>query len=232
MKRSLVIILAILFLGACRYRSGSGNIITEKRTVGSFRSLSVSGGFEVELRQGATEELTIEADDNLIKYIETDVVNGQLRIEMDNMNLRNAHLKVFITAPAVNKIKASAAAEIDVKDGLRSANQIELDASSGGNITSVVDAPKVIAEASSGGELNLSGRTRDLKANSSSGSSINAKELLSEYTKASASSGAAARVHASVSLDANASSGGNVNYVGGGSVKKSASSGGAVEKDN
>lgn len=232
MKNLLIVFASLLFFSACRYRTGSGNIVTEKRSTGSFTGVSAAGGFQVEIKNGPAEEVTVEADDNLIKYIETDVSGGQLRIRLKVHNVNDAHLKVFITAPEINKLNASAAADIEAKDGLKSSGEINLQASSAAKITTAVDAPSVKADASSAGEISLSGRTKNFTAESSSGSNIKASQLLSENTVATASSGASAHVHASVTLEANASSGGNINYLGGANVKVSQSSGGSVNKED
>ena len=231
MKRLAIIILCISVLGACRYKTGSGNIIAEKRNTGAFTAIAVGGGFEVELRHSDITEVTVEADDNLIKYIKTIVVDGQLKIKLDNINVHDAHLKVFLAAPEINDINASAAATVEVRDELKSGGSIRLHASSGAEIKTVLDAPEIVANASSGGELNLSGRTRDFKASVSSGSTIKAKELQSENTDITASSGASASVHASLQLNAKASSGANITYRGAASVRKTVSSGGEVEKN-
>lgn len=232
MKKLLIIFLAFSVLAGCRMKRGSGNIVTEKRNTGSFKGISVGGGFNVELKTGATEVI-VESDDNIIKYIETEVENGQLKVRLSHINnLSDAHLKVYISSPEINDIEASASADIEAKDVLKSGGTMELHSSSGSNINAKLDAPEIIANASSGGGIDLSGRTRDLKATSSSGSTIDAKELLSENTTANVSSGATAHVHASLSLDATASSGGHITYRGGAvNVKKSESSGGGVEKE-
>lgn len=231
MKKLLMLVLAISIMGACRYRKGSGNIITETRSAGSFTRISVGGGFEIEIKNGPTEVM-VESDDNIIKYIETDVVNGELKIRVrNNTSLRDAHLKVYVTAPEINDINSSASAEVEAKDVLRSGRTIKLHSSSGSNIKAALDAPDIIVNASSGGDLELSGRTRNFKATSSSGSAIDAKGLLSENTTVNVSSGASAHVHSSLNLEATASSGGNITYRGGANVKKSVSSGGEVEKE-
>ena len=231
MKKLLIIILSVSVLAACRYRSGSGNIISEKRHTGNFTGFAVGGGIEVELRHSDATEVTVEADDNLIKYILTDVNDGKLKIRLDNINVHDAHLKVYLTAPEINDIESSAGSNVEVKDVLKSAGSVRLYASSAGEITTVLDAPSIVINASSGGELKLSGRTRDLKGTISSGASVKAKELQSENTDIDASSGARASVSASVKLDANASSGANITYRGGATVQKSVSSGGEVEKE-
>jgi hypothetical protein len=175
----------------------------------------------------------VEADDNLVDDVETSVESGKLKIRMrEHLNVSNAHLKVFITAPSLTSIQSSASADITVIGNLSADETIRLNASSGSSITATVDAPGVEADASSGAKIDLDGRTRNFDAESSSGASVDAGELLSESTKASTSSGASLQVHASVQLDARASSGGTVKYRGPATVVKKESSGGNIEKVN
>jgi hypothetical protein len=231
MKVLYTLLFLALMLSACNVKRGSGNIITERRSHSGFTGISVTGPIEVELSKGNSPEIIVEGDDNLIKYIETRVEGSLLRIRLEKgLNLRNSHLKILITAPAVSRIKASAAADVRVKDELSSTGEINIEASSGARIRSSIDAPAVVAKASSGSEVRLSGRTRNVNASSSSGASIHAYDLLSEGTIAKSSSGASVSVHASIRLEASASSGGEVDYHGAPQVKQHISSGGSVKR--
>lgn len=233
MRKLILALLIVATMGSCMYKKGSGNIITQTRSAGPFKAVDISGGFEVEIKNGPVENVVLEADDNLVKYIEVKVIDNELKVRLENISVSDAHLKLFITAPEINNLNASGGSEIVVKDELKSGGTIHVKASSGSNIKTALDAPEIKADVSSGGELTLSGRTKDLHATSSSGSSLAASELLSENSYVSASSGANAHVYASVSIDASASSGGNVSYRGAATnVKKSESSGGEVEKEN
>lgn len=66
---------------------GSGRPATETRTPGSFEAVSVSGPFDVELRQTGKEAVTLTADDNVLPVVEAVVDTGvrgatlQLRIK-------------------------------------------------------------------------------------------------------------------------------------------------------
>ena len=55
MKKILVVILIISVFGACTYRSGSGNIITETRNTGSLPVLMWEEALKVELKNGPVE---------------------------------------------------------------------------------------------------------------------------------------------------------------------------------
>ena len=233
MKQIVYLFFLLILLGSCRFKSGSGNIISEKRSTGNFDGISVGGGFEVEIKTGAVTSVVIEADDNIIKYIETRVSGNTLKINTEDMNnYTDVHMKVFITAPAIKRIKASASAEVDAKDVLTANDQLTFSASSGSSISAEVDAPGVTADVSSGASITLKGKTQTYSAEASSGGEIKSRDLLSENTTVKASSGASAHVHASVRLNANASSGASITYHGAATVNQSVSSGGNVIKKN
>lgn len=225
--RIVAFMFAMLLLNACNIKEGSGNIVSETRTTGGFDGVRVGGGFEVDITKGETHSVIIEADDNLIRNIETNVNNGMLVIKSRN-NSRNAHLKAIITTPELNRVDASASANVDVKGAFTSPGDVHYEASSAADIKADIITPEVNTNASSGGEITLTGRTRKFKGSASSGGVIDAKNLLSEISTADCSSGGTIKVFASVQLDASASSGASIVYKGGGKVKKSVSSGGSV----
>jgi len=231
MKQILFLFIVVFSLASCSYTTGSGDIITENRSVRDFTGISVGGDFDVEVRIGPATEVKLEADDNIMRYIETVVSGNTLKIRTRDLhNYHDVHMKVYITTPSLTKISASASARVKVQDVIKSSGRLTFNASSSGTINADVDSPEIEADASSGSTINLDGKTRTYHAQASSGASIRSYDLLSEITVVKVSSGAGARVHASVTLDAHASSGGTVNYHGAASVTKSESSGGNVSK--
>ena len=231
MKYLFVLFSIVLINCSCHYIRGSGRIVTEKRVISGFKGIRVGGPFEVELKMGPVAEVVIESDDNVLPYIETNIRKDILWIGIRNLNsYSNTHLKVFITAPVITDLTASASANIIGKDLLISKGSISINASSASTISAEIDAPDVEAGASSGASIRLSGRTRSYMAHVSSGAHLNTFDLLSEQTKVTASSGGTAHLHASVNLEANASSGASVSYHGAANVQKSVSSGGSVER--
>ena len=59
---------------------GSGRIVTETRQVSGFDEVELSYPAEVLIQQGNTESLEVEADDNLLPNLKTQVRNGKLEI--------------------------------------------------------------------------------------------------------------------------------------------------------
>lgn len=58
---------------------GDGNTLSETRNVASFDEINLSAGFEIVLSNGESS-LAVQADSNLLSYIETEVVNNQLLV--------------------------------------------------------------------------------------------------------------------------------------------------------
>ncbi len=231
MKQLLFLSIILMVLSSCHFTTGSGNIITEKRVTGNFNGISVSSGFDVELKTGPVTEIIVEADDNIMQYIETTVSADILKIGIENMHsLSDAHLKVYITAPEITSIKASSGADVVSRDVLKNDGKLSFNASSAASIVTDLDAPEVAANTSSGASITLRGKTKNYHATASSGANLKTEDLLTENTVVTASSGGKANVHASVSLSATASSGANVNYRGAANVQKTVSSGGSVDK--
>ncbi len=233
MKQLLSYFFVLLALSSCNQRTGSGNIVTEKRQTGDFTGISAGGAFEVEVKNGPVTEVEVESDDNVINLIETRVSGDILKIRIKSGNgFNNAHFKVYITAPEINSINASGAANVKVTGQLKSAGKISLDVSGAGDITASVDAPEIYAEVSGGGNMDLSGRTRNYTAKVSGGSNLMSGGLQSENADVRASGAGNARVNASVSLKAEASGAGNIYYKGGAAVQQKTSGAGNVKNEN
>ena len=230
----LYFILATLTILSCRNgMRGSGNIIKETRQLAEINSVSVSGSIKVDVKTGMVPSLTVEADDNIMPYVVTNVSDKNLSIKLKGINnLSNATIHIYLVVPILNKISTSASAEVRSSEAITNSDKISFTASSGSLINVNVDAPTISADGSSGAEIILKGRTKNLTAESSSGSNVSLFSLQAENASASASSGAKISVFGSVQIKAKASSGGNVNYKGGAqSVEKNVSSGGLVSAE-
>lgn len=233
MKQFILFAFTLFALSACRQLRGSGNIVTETRTTGDFTGISVGGAYEVELKNGPVTEVKVEADDNIIKYIETRVSGNVLHIETkDGVNFNDGHFKVYVIAPEIRKINSSGAARVELAGILKNTDKITVEASGAASISGEVDAPEIATEASGAASIKLSGRTKNYKAEASGSADIKTAELMSETTKVHASGAASAHVYASVSLDANADGAANIHYSGAASVSQKTSGAASIKKDD
>ena len=81
----LLCVLAFSFSTACLVSTvrGSGNVISETRSVANFENVSLSGIGTLYIIEGDEESLEIEAEDNLLEHIETEVRGRTLEIKIE-----------------------------------------------------------------------------------------------------------------------------------------------------
>ncbi len=236
LARITIAILIALFLSSCWFdinlgpgEKGNGIVTKDNRKITEkFTAVSASEGLDVYVTQADEFNITVEADENVIDLIGTDIKNGKLRIHARE-NIGRATKKVFVSLPVVTELESSSGAAITVKNDLDT-DQIEIGASSGSGIEVNLRANEIKANASSGANILLSGESSNLEIHASSGSGIKAKDLLVKACNAKASSGADISINVSDTLVADASSGGNINYSGEATVKQKKSVSGSVRK--
>ncbi len=232
--RNYLFIVAIIFVAtSCNNgKRGSGNIITETRNVSTFTKVNAATSIDVDVQQGTETSVIVEADDNLIKYIETTVVGNELRIRLKNISIWNdATIKVHVVSPRFEAFSASASAEIIGKNTITSTNNIKLKASSSSNIDLEIDAPSVDVDASSSADITASGRTKTVSVDASSSALVELDRLQAETATVKASSSADVSIFASVKINAKANSSADIKYTGGATdIVKSENSSGSVTK--
>lgn len=208
---------------------GNGDVVKDKRVVeDDFTVVSASEGLDVFVSQGSDFEIVVEADENVIDLIGTDVKNGKLKVHAIE-NIGRATKKIYVTLPKVTALSASSGADLTSR-GVIKVDNISLDASSGADLNVELNADEVEADTSSGADIRLSGEGNLLYAGASSGSDIKAQDFLVKICHANASSGADIKVNVSESLVADASSGADIRYTGEASVQKKKSVSGSVHK--
>ncbi len=210
---------------------GNRNVVTEERHVSSdFNEVKGSAGLDVYLTEGAENKIVVEADENLLELIETEIHNGRLNVTTKKSIGRSKSQKVHVTYVNLDRIASSSGADVIVNSVLKN-EVIHMAASSGSDLEAEVYAKEVFVETSSGAEIKVLGKATLLKASSSSGSEINAKELMVLNCKADASSGSDITVNVKEKLSTDASSGGSIRYYGNPSaVSNDKSHSGSVRK--
>src|SRR5687767_8192649 len=78
---------------------GSGVAGSEVRNISDFSGVDVGGVFQVEILAGKEFEVVIEADENLLQFIKTDVESGVLKISTRERLKSDNPIRVRISAP-------------------------------------------------------------------------------------------------------------------------------------
>lgn len=230
-----IAVLMALFLSSCvnmnwgEGKRGNGNVTDERREVTEeFTAVEASEGLDVYVTQDRNFEILVEADENIIDLIGTDIRDGKLKIHAIE-NIGRATKKIYVTLPEITALKATSGSDLITQDRIE-ADEIYLDASSGADLKVELSADIVHADTSSGADIRVSGDSNILYADASSGSDIRAGEFKVQTCEADASSGANIRVNVTKNLVADASSGADIKYTGGAQVTKNKSVSGSVRE--
>lgn len=211
-------------------KKGNGVIVTESRDVtADFSTVSASEGLDVFVTQADDFKIKVEADENVIKLIGTEIKDGKLKIHAIE-NIGRATKKIFVSLPNIEMLESSSGADLIGKSNIK-ADAISLRASSGSDLKVSIMANEITADASSGADIRISGETDVLNTSASSGSDIRAKNLLANTCYANASSGSDINVNVSKLLVADASSGSDISYSGDPKVEKNNSVSGDIRKN-
>ncbi len=237
--RIIIALLISLFFSSCHMdmqfgdfgsgKKGNGNLITETRDVADdFDYISAQEGLAVYVTQANTFKIEVEADENLIEHIKTDIKKGRLKVHSD-INLGRGTKKIYVSLPEVQKLSVSSGGRIETQNSI-TAEDIALAGSSGGQLVVNLSTSDLEIDASSGASLNIDGIADQVAIDVSSGGNINAKDLQTKNCNADASSGGNIRVQVSKKLIADASSGGSIFYTGDAEVTKNKSISGRVRQ--
>jgi len=187
-----IVALLSLFASSCMMdvnfghgKTGNGQVVEETRNVAeNFTEVLASEGIDVFVTQDSEFKITVEADENIIDLIGTDVRDGRLKIHAIE-NIGRATKKVYVSLPKITALKSSSGADLIVQNVIES-ESIELDASSGSDLRVELSAKEVTADASSGADISVN-VSESLVADASSGADIKYTGDASVQTKKSVS---------------------------------------------
>src|SRR5437773_1219464 len=114
---------------------GSGLRKTEKRDVPAFTAINTSGMLEIDVKCQQAVSLEVEADDNLLSLVQTEVVDGVLRIKTTRNYRSQGGIIVRVTVPNLERLEASGAGKFRISDlkndefGIHSSGVVDVSAS-------------------------------------------------------------------------------------------------------
>lgn len=145
---------------------GSAVAASEVRNAHDFTGVEVGGVFQVEIVTGKQFRLEVQADDNLLQYVKTEVHDGVLKIETTEKINSHTQMRIRVVAPNIESIEASGACEVSV-DGVRNSS--------------------LVIDTSGASKIKLSGETANLEVRVSGSSSIDAEGLKTKAAQVEAS---------------------------------------------
>lgn len=209
---ALMVVVASTSEAAPRRIKGSGNIVSKEVSVEAFEGIHASRGIKVKLIEGTAGKVTIAADDNLIEWVKAGVSNSVLHLTIDNdvRSLQSTHVTITVpTDGRLGSLKATSAAEIE--SGVRIVKKnVEVKASSSGEVKADIVAEKCTIDTSSAGEYEGEVKSNFCHAEASSSAEI---EMTLTTQKCYLNSSSAAEIvvkGAALGATLNASSAGDI----------------------
>jgi len=211
--------------------SGSGNVVTETRKVTDFHAIDISYPGEIVITQGNAVSVKVEAEDNVLPGLKTQVKNGTLEIfykaEKDKRVNPTEMVTITIVVKDLDDLQFSSAGELTI-DGLKT-DSLDFGLSGAGKVTvSDIETKNLSIDLSGAGSMDASGTADIVDVNISGFGSFEGGDLHSQSASVNISGAGSATVWADDDLDANVSGAGSVNYYGSPSVTKNVSGVGGV----
>lgn len=236
-KTAFFLMAATLLLSACHYIggkrvSGNGNLTEQARTINNFTGVVVLGAIDVVLTVGPNYAVKVEADQNLLEFIETHKDGAKLTITTrDGYNLRSRNsIKVYVTSPVYDHVEVAGSGNVTSGSKLTGSGRLDARVDGSGDVRLEVDAPEVRSEITGSGSITLSGNTRNFDAAITGSGDVRCLDLLSERTRIDITGSGNAQVYASKELDIEISGSGTVEYGGDPQTHQEISGSGDVRK--
>jgi len=214
-KATLLVILAALVaaFSAChigRGVKGSGNLKTEKRNLPAFKGIETTGAYEVEVMCQKPASFEIEADDNILPLIRTDVRDGVLYVTSEKSYNPSRAVRLRISLPELTAVSSRGAGEVTIQDA---------------------QSDDLKIESMGAASIKAAGKVKSATISSSGAGDIDANRLQTEKARVTVAGAASVNVYATEQLDVTISGVGSVTYGGNPkTVNKSVSGIGSVNK--
>ena len=239
MKRFTVVVLLItaLVLSACNVTfnlpntvRGSGKLSTETRTVSGFSRIVVNGSGDAQITQGDSESLSIEAEDNILPLLTSDVVNGTLTLGFKNNTSVSTTrpIRYTISVKALNSVEINGSGNTSVGNVQTDAMAMVVRGSGNISLASLQATSLTVDDNGSGGLSVDGGKITSLSATIAGSGSFSAANLECQDAKVSIAGSGDVTVWAKGTLQGSIFGSGNVNYYGSPAVTQNVTGSGRV----
>jgi hypothetical protein len=213
------IILTLLFTlnSGCSYAfngiKGNGNVVKQTRELSSFTALEVGGAFHIVLKQGDKESVVVEADENLIEFIVTEVRGKSLVIKTSEEIHDSKVLNIYLTFKTLDEMEVSGACKLSSEDKL-SFSELELECSGASDIILKMTATDLNLDLSGASQINLFGSANTVNLDLSGASDLEAFELEVDKYSADISGASSAEIFVRTELTSDVSGAASLKYKG------------------
>ncbi len=228
-----ILLTSLACAGPFGWRSvrGSGDVVEEEREIRrDFDTVLLVAVGNVYIEQGDDVELIVEAEDNLLAYIETEVRGNTLELGLrDNVSLRpRKSINFHLTVEDLSMVNIGGSGNIFI-DGMRT-DKFEIVIGGSGDVElDDLKADDLVVRIDGSGDGNVAGRVDEQEIDLGGSGSYEADELKSERADVNIGGSGPVTVWVEDELDVDIHGSGSVRYKGSPDVESSVSGSGKIE---
>lgn len=193
----------------CNRIVGSGIAKTEQRDIGDFQKVDVSGAVNVEVFADKDFAVSVEADDNLLGQIKTELDGDTLKVYSKGWFSPKTKITVKISMPKLEEVEVSGASNVTASNLKNENLEVNLSGAS---------------------KLKIDGKTTNAKFDVSGASKFDGENLEIENAEIDNSGASSVLVSVTKNLTADTSGASKVTYIGNPAVEKNVSGASSVVK--
>lgn len=211
---------------------GSGNFVTIERAATNFSEIKIALSSDVTVKQGLTEGVTIESDDNIAADIAVEVKGNALHIRPKDRDTRyksSRAILISINVKDLNKISVAGDTNTTIT-GLKT-KTLNASVAGSGNLNVqqlVADELKISLAGSAASKA--SGTVQSLNVNIAGSGSIDAPNLQTQTAKLSIAGSGSATIWAKDKLNISVAGSATVRYLGNPELKQSVAGSASVSR--
>ncbi len=189
----------------------SDNVTSEPRNVSGFDEVELNGVGNLSIQRTGSESLIVEAEEDVLPKIRTEVENGRLVVgAKPNTSIHTTEpINYNLTVKDLNALEVSGSGDVEAEG---------------------IDTEELAVTISGAGDVEISGKADGQEIDISGSGDYRAEDLESKEAKINVGGSGSATVNVSDELEADVSGSGSVEYIGDPTVDQDVSGAGEVRK--
>ena len=196
---------------------GNGKLVTESRITSDYDAIKCAGFMDFILVSGSEGKITIEGEENLLKYIITEVNNNNLIVKVEKgvylKSSWNKTIKITIPFEDINNISLSGSGDVYNKDIIKESD-LKVSISGSGDMDLKLETNNLYSTITGSGDMTITGNTENLITKITGSGDFNGFDLNANNTEAYVTGSGDIEVVANKFLKGRVTGSGDIEYKG------------------
>jgi len=227
---AVILCLVVAVSGCSTQQTGSGNVVNQTKSVKGVNDVSLDGTGTLIIQQGNQESLIIQAEDNIIPHIQSNVNGKNLSLGYDtNTPISTKTVKYYLTVKDLSSISISGAGKVET-GGFKTQNLIiSINGAGEGNMSNL-NINKLTVNLSGADKMTMAGTATDQTITISGDGDYQAKDLKSQSTIITINGAGKGILNVSNVLKAIINGSGSISYLGNPQVSQQINGAGTIKQ--